>query len=75
MKKGIRLHPKRLKAKAKPIFEWSDKELESVYLNSRALVTLINGLTQNEFYKVMNIIGAKELWDYPLKLPVKALVK
>ena len=48
----------------KLIFEWNEKELKFANLNSKALGTLINGLTQTEFFKVMNITCAKDLWDY-----------
>ena len=37
--------------KAKPITEWTKKELEFSNLNSRALGTLINGMTQMNFIK------------------------
>jgi len=50
--------------KVKLIFEWNEKELEFVNLNSKALDTLIKCLTQNEFYIIMNTICAEELWDY-----------
>ena len=50
--------------KVKPISEWTDKELELANLNSRALGTLINSLMHSEFYKIMNLTCAKELWDY-----------
>ena len=50
--------------KAKLIFKWNDRELELANLNFRALGTIINGLTQIKFYKVINIICAKELWDF-----------
>ena len=48
--------------KAKRISKWN--ELEFVNLNFKALSTRINGLTRMEFYKVMDITCAKELWDY-----------
>ena len=46
--------------KVKPIFEWNEKEFQF----AKALATLVNDLTQIEFYKIMNITCAKDLWDY-----------
>jgi len=45
--------------KAKSISKWNEKKLEFINLISKALGTLIYGLTQTEFYKVMNITCAK----------------
>ena len=38
----------------------NEKKLEFANLNSKAFSTLLNGLTQNEFYKIMNITCAKD---------------
>ena len=59
--------------KTKLILEWN-KELEFANLNFKALGTLTNGLTQTEFYKIMNITYAKNLWDY-LEVTLKVQVK
>jgi len=43
---------------------WSEWDFSFANLNFRAISCIINGLSYNEFHKVMNIICAKEIWNY-----------
>jgi len=49
------------KVVSKPRFEWDDKDFALANLKSKAVSCIINGLTCNEFHKIMNITFAKKM--------------
>jgi len=44
--------------------EWDVRDFSYANLNFKAISCIINGLSCNEFHKVMNITCAKEMWNY-----------
>ena len=45
----------------KPHFKWDKHKFALANLNSKAISCIINGLTFNEFHKVINITCGKEI--------------
>ena len=42
--------------------DWDDAKVKAAYFNSRALIALFSGVTNEEFKKISSIETAKEAW-------------